>query len=183
MQPVLVMIFTLLALSACSSGSSTSPATTTPQSAPPDAPPTINDDGSTNNPTVPTTDSDQSFTAVNVNITVPAYSSNALRVKLNWGEVELNAAWIGDEQWSASTQLPFNTSHQLLITFSDENGEIPLASYEQTLSTGSNDSIDITVSADQFDSERWDSDNDGDSNLDELLTGTNPLDSPKVLAL
>ncbi len=180
-QLALVMVFTLLLLAGCSSGSSTAPTASAPQDESSAEPPATVDDGTTTNPTDPTTGDVQSFTSVNFDITVPAYSSNALQVKILWGDVDLNASWVGDEQWSASTQLRANTSHQLLITFSDENGEIPLASYEQTLTTGSNDSLVVTVSANLFDSARWDSDNDGDSNLDELLAGTNPLDSPKVL--
>ena len=180
-QLALVMVFTLLLLAGCSSGSNTVPTASAPQDQSSGEPPSTVDDGTTTNPTDPTTGDVQSFTSVNFDITVPAYSSNALQVKILWGDVDLNASWVGDEQWSASTQLRANTSHQLLITFSDENGEIPLASYEQTLSTGSNDSLVVAVSANQFDSARWDSDNDGDSNLDELLAGTNPLDSPKVL--
>ncbi len=180
-QLALVMVFTLPLLAGCSSGSSTAPTDTAPQDQSSGEPPSTVDDGTTTNPTDPTTGDVQSFTSVNFDITVPAYSSNALQVQILWGDVELNASWVGDEQWSASTQLRANTSHQLLITFSDENGEIPLASHEQTLSTGSNDALVVTVSANQFDSARWDSDNDGDSNLDELLTGNNPLDSPKVL--
>ena len=180
-QLALVMVFTLLLLAGCSSGSNTVPTASAPQDQSSGEPPSTVDDGTTTNPTDPTPGDVQSFTSVNFDITVPAYSSNALQVKILWGDVDLNASWVGDEQWSASTQLRANTSHQLLITFSDENGEIPLASYEQTLTTGSNDSLVVTVSANLFDSARWDSDNDGDSNLDELLAGTNPLDSPKVL--
>ncbi|MFK8077572.1 MAG: ThuA domain-containing protein [Granulosicoccus sp.] len=180
-QLALVMMFTLLLLAGCSSGSSTAPTATAPQDQSSDGPPATVDDGTTTNPTDTTIEVDQSITSVNFNITVPAYSSNALQIRILWGDVDLNASWVGDEQWSASTQLRANTSHQLLVTFSDNNGEIPLASYEQTLSTGSNDSVVVTVLDNQFDSARWDSDNDGDSNLDELLAGTNPLDSPKVL--
>lgn len=175
-----------LLLSSCSSGSST-PSQTSDQS-----PSTANDvnDNTNTTPTTPTTPTDDQSgvdsqtpptTTVSFNVTVPAYSSNSLQVRIIWGDQDFNAAWVGDELWSARRDFLSNTSNQLSITFYDNNGELALATAEQTYTTGNNDFEEVTVSAVQFDRDRWDSDNDGVSNLDELIAGTNALGSPSVL--
>lgn len=48
-------------------------------------------------------------TRVDFDITVPAYVSDALQVRLVWGEKDIAAQWVGDEQWSASMDVPTNT--------------------------------------------------------------------------
>ncbi|MBX2824764.1 MAG: ThuA domain-containing protein [Gammaproteobacteria bacterium] len=83
--------------------------------------------------------------------------------------------------WTTSDVFPADTAHLLTITFSDGNGAITLADFSQTFQTGSNDLEIFTVTAEQFNSDRWDNDNDGVSNIDELTNGTNPLTSPRVL--
>lgn len=92
-----------------------------------------------------------------------------------WGETEANAAWVGDEQWSLSLVLPSDTENLLAITFSDDNGSIELGSYEQLYRTGFNDAEIFQVTAEQFNTDRWDADDDGTSNIDELVNGSDPL--------
>ena len=116
----------------------------------------------------------QNVTRVDFEITVPAYQSNALQVRLTWGDTQANAAWVGDELWSLSLDLPSNTERLLTIVFSDDNGNIELGSYEQNYRTGFNDSEILQLSAGQFDTNTSDFDEDGVSNLDELIAGTDP---------
>ena len=118
---------------------------------------------------------------VDFDITVPAYSSNALQVVVIWGDKTLNASWVGDEMWSATAEFPQNTEHQLLLTFYEDNGAVPLASFEQSFRTGATDFESVTITANQFNADLWDSDNDGVSNLAELIAGSNLTDSPSVL--
>ena len=123
----------------------------------------------------------QNRTQVDFGITVPAYQSDALQVRLTWGDIQASAAWVGDEQWSLSLDFPSNTEHLLTIVFSDGNGDIELGSYEQTYRTGFNDAESLQISADRFDTDRWDADGDGVSNLNELLVGDDPLVINSVL--
>jgi len=108
-------------------------------------------------------------------IMVPIYQSNELQVSLNWGDQSLFADWVGDETWSATADWPANTEHQLTVTFSDNNGEIVLGSYEQLYRTGSNAAQSYQISAEQFDTKKWDVDVDGISNFDELISDANPF--------
>jgi len=117
----------------------------------------------------------QNRTQVDFGITVPAYQSDALQVRLTWGDVDVTAGWVGDEFWSTSLDLPTNTENTLSVTFSDNNGDIVLASFEESYRTGSNAAEAFNIAAEQFNSEQWDADNDGTSNLNELIAGSNPL--------
>jgi len=67
---------------------------------------------------------------VNFDITVPALVSNALQVNVLWGDTALTAAWLIDESWSVTGELPANTEQPLSIFFYDDNGAITLASIE-----------------------------------------------------
>lgn len=123
----------------------------------------------------------QSSTVVEFEITVPAYMSDALQVRIMWGSKDFTAQWVGDELWSAGSDFPTDTENLLLITFSDGNGEITLGSFEQNFRTGTNDFDVYQVTADQFDTAKWDSDGDSVSNIDELIAGSDATKSPRVL--
>jgi len=116
----------------------------------------------------------QNRTQVDFGITVPAYQSDALQVRLTWGDTDVTAGWVGDELWSTSLDLPTDTEHTLTVTFFDNNGAIELASFEDQYRTGSNASEMFNIDAEQFNSEQWDADNDGTSNLEELIAGSDP---------
>ena len=118
---------------------------------------------------------ESSSTRVNFDITVPAFVSNALQVRLVWGEVDTTAIWNRDELWTASIDFPVNSENQLVVTFSDDNGALTLGSFERSFTTGANQTESFQITADQFDTNRWDSDGDGVSNLSESIAGTNPL--------
>ena len=121
-------------------------------------------------------------TRVNFEITVPAYMSNELQIRVVWGDRDLTAGWVVDESWAVSDDFPTDTENTLQVTFNDRNGEIILGSYETILRTGTNATETISITAGQFDTDRWDDDSDGDSNLDELALGFDPLVSNLVVA-
>ncbi|MEE9321012.1 MAG: ThuA domain-containing protein [Granulosicoccus sp.] len=123
----------------------------------------------------------QNLIVVVFDITVPVYVSDALQVRVVWGDRDIMAEWIGDESWSARGDFPTNTEHQLVVTFYDDNGDITLGSFEQRFKTESNDLEVYRITADQFDTDQWDSDSDGVSNINELIAGTDASESPRVL--
>ena len=123
----------------------------------------------------------QNLAVVDFDITVPAYMSDALQVRVVWGDFDVMAQWVGDEYWSAIADFPTNTQHPLVVTFSDDNGETTLGTVEQSFKTGSGDMEVFTVTADQFDTDRWDKDGDSISNLDEPGSGTDSSETPRVL--
>ncbi|ASJ76705.1 ThuA domain-containing protein [Granulosicoccus antarcticus] len=123
----------------------------------------------------------QNSTRVDFDITVPAYASDALQVRVIWGDRDMTAQWVGDEIWSASDEFPTNTENRLTVTFYDQNGEITLGSFEADFTTGTNASESFQINADQFDTDQWDNDNDGVSNIDELVAGTYTSGAPRVL--
>jgi len=102
-----------------------------------------------------------SLTNVDFDITVPAYQSNALQVRLQWGALDVSAAFVVDESWAFIGELPIDTENLLVVTFNDDNGAITLGSFEQTYRTGTNPSESFQITADQFNTTRWDNDGDG----------------------
>jgi len=114
------------------------------------------------------------FTRVEFDIVVPVYQSNALQVRLQWGATDITASFVVDESWAIEVDFPVDTENELLITFNDGNGAITLGSFEQSFRTGTNPSESFQISADQFDTNRWDNDRDGTSNLNELIADTDP---------
>lgn len=116
----------------------------------------------------------QNNTDVIFEISVPAYQSEELQLRLDWGEFSTSLNWVGDDFWSVEARLPSNTKRLLSIVFFDENGGIELGSFEQQYETGINAAEVFQVTADQFDTDSWDFDNDGVNNLNELIAGTNP---------
>ena len=117
---------------------------------------------------------------VSFGITVPAYMSDSLQVRLVWEGKEFAARWIGDEFWSVSRDFPTNTTQPLSVTFYDQDGDLILGRYEHMLSIDTSP-LHVEMTADQFNSGQWDSDGDGTSNLAELIAGSDPLGSTRVL--
>jgi hypothetical protein len=116
----------------------------------------------------------QNSTRVKFEITVPAYQSSKLQVQLEWGDKVLSAAWVVDELWTVEDEFPTDIANRLVVSFSDRNGGITLGSYENVFLTSMVTSEAYLITADEFALNRWDSDSDGVSNLDELIGGTDP---------
>ncbi len=114
---------------------------------------------------------------VTFNVTVPVYVSDALQVQLVSGEKRANASWVVDESWVVSDEFPAGVEHTVAIIFSDDNGAITLGRYESNITVDPSAGVAMSVGADEFDTQAFDSDSDGVSNLDELLAGKNPVGS------
>ena len=114
-------------------------------------------------------------TRVVFDVTVAAYSSDELQVRLFWGEKDISASYITGESWAVSEDFPVNTANLLVVEFRDRDGEIILGRFETDFRTDDAVSEAIQISADQFDYDQFDDDGDGISNIDELRAGSDPL--------
>ncbi len=145
-------------------------------------------EGTTSNSTDETTDpsnaSGPETTRVTFNITVPVYVSNALQVRLTWGDKDINASWVEDETWVAEVDFPVNVNNPLVVMFNDSNGAVALGSVETDFKTGLQAMENYAIAANDFNTAKWDDDGDGYNNLNELLAGTNPqgLDAPVAVS-
>ena len=69
-----------------------------------------------------TTEPQISTTArVSFDITVPAFQSDALQVRLQWGDKDISAALVVAESWSAVDDFALDTENELVVTFNMEN--------------------------------------------------------------
>jgi type 1 glutamine amidotransferase len=157
----IMLLISVMLMSGCSSSSD-------PQNV-------MTDDGVVPDPLV------QNSTVIGFDITVPTYGSDSLQVRLVWGDREIMAQWVGDEFWSVSGDFPTNTENLLVVTFYDGNGDITLGSFEQDFRTGTSDLEVYIITADQFNTDQWDNDRDGVSNINDSFPGTDAPDSARVL--
>ena len=127
---------------------------------------------------IPSSPEASDTTRVVFDITVAPYSSDELQVRLFWGEKDISAGFVSGESWAVSDEFPTDTANLLVVEFRDRNGDIILGRFETDFRTGNGVSQSFQVTADQFNYDEWDNDNDGVSNIDELRAGTDP-DNPE----
>jgi hypothetical protein len=100
--------------------------------------------------------------------------SDELLLDVQWGTTSVQAAWVAGETWTASLTLPLDSEEPLFVSFHDHFGSTTLATYQTSFRTSDQAAETYTITASEFDSERWDNDDDGVSNLAELVNGTDP---------
>ena len=54
-------------------------------------------------------------TRVDFDITVPAFQSNALQVRLQWGDRDISAGFVVDESWAVVVDFPTDTENTLFV--------------------------------------------------------------------
>jgi len=87
---------------------------------------------------------------------------------LFWGDKDIAVDWVGDGFWSVADDFPTDTENLLSISFTEGNGDIILGRYETNFRTGTNAAQSVAITADAFDTQSFDNDGDGVSNIDEL---------------
>lgn len=117
----------------------------------------------------------QNATQITFEISVPDYVSDSLGIQLLWGSKEFDADWMGDVYWSATETFPTNAELPLEVTFPDRKGEIILGRFNTDFKTGTNAAETYQIAAAQFETQSWDEDSDGKSNIEELSVGSNPF--------
>jgi len=121
---------------------------------------------------------DPDIARVQFNMTVPAYVSDALQVEIDWSSGSDRAQWVKNEDWTATIDFPSKSGsyYYFDMYFLGNNGDTVLGSYNMQFNSADNagTATVISITADQFDTVRWDNDQDGATNLNELRAGTYP---------
>jgi len=120
-------------------------------------------------------------TRVSYEIDVPVLPSLTLDVGVQWNANLLAPESIGDQFWTVSNDVPVSAEQRVLVTLRDTGTDITLGSVEDVFETGSEPFESRRITAGQFDTDRWDDDGDGASNLEELLAGSDPSEPPRLL--
>jgi len=177
----LALVLSAFILSACSGSGSGSVSGAAPESSPELVSENPNDAAVTPTQTTPpppeveTITEATTETRVVFDIIVPDFVSNELQLQLRWGDKTINAAWLIDETWRATDIFPVDTGNRLSVTFFDGNGALILGTYETDFRTGTSPTQTVEIFPDQFETVQHDADGDGFSNLEESLSGTDPL--------
>lgn len=112
---------------------------------------------------------------VDLEITVPEYQSDALQVLLVIGSGRYKASWVQDETWSVSVDLPSNANIYPTVFFFDRDGDVLLAWSKQRFfetSIGPRETLKLPADVGSHYYIYADTDRDGVSNMEELISGT-----------
>ena len=109
-----------------------------------------------------------------VDITVPAYQSDALQVRVAVDEATaVEANWLGGQSWQASVDVPTDTVFGVLVHFFDRNGDVLIASKMSFFGSEATEEGALRIEGSDY--RFWDADRDGVDNGDELQAGTDPF--------